>query len=92
MAVGDVSSVVHHPAGPPLSKDFAEFTFTVRRWEKVERKRKAGQTYRFTVGWCENQQELPRETTGPFRVFGTSPGAQGQLRYLFLEPLTSKRP
>src|ERR1700737_1822875 len=61
VAVGAVSNVVHHPAGPPLSKDFAEFTFTVRRWEKG--KGKAGQRYQFHVGWCENQQELPNDTT-----------------------------
>jgi hypothetical protein len=89
VAVGAVSNVVHHPAGPPLSKDFAEFTFTVRCWEKG--KGKAGQRYRFHVGWCDNQQELPKVTTAPFRVFGTSPGAQDEPRYLFLEPLTSKR-
>ena len=90
VAVGTVSSVVHHPEGPPLSKDFAEFTFTARRWEKG--KGKAGQKYRFHVGWCENPQELPKDTTVPFRVFATSPGAQREPRYLFLEPLTSKRP
>ena len=90
VAVGAVSNVVHHPEGPPLSKDFAEFTFTVRRWEMG--KGQANQRYRFKVGWCENQQVLPKDTTVPFRVFGTSPGAQGEPRYLFLEPLTSKRP
>jgi hypothetical protein len=90
VAVGTVSNVVHHPEGPPLSKDFAEFTFTARRWEKG--KGQANQRYRFKVGWCENQQVLPKDTTVPFRVFGTSPGAQGELRYVFLEPLTSKRP
>jgi hypothetical protein len=73
VAVGTVSHVMHHRAGPPLSKDFAEFTFTARRWEKG--KGQAGQRYRFRVGWCDNQQELPKDTTVPFRVFGTSPGA-----------------
>ena len=58
VAVGAVSNVVHHPEGPPLSKDFAEFTFTARRWEKG--KGQAGQRYRFRVGWCDNQQELPK--------------------------------
>jgi hypothetical protein len=90
VAVGTISKVVHHAEGPPLSKDFAEFTFTARRWEKG--KGKAGQTYRFRVGWCENQQELPKDTTVLFRVFGTSPGAQGEPRYLFLEPLAFSKP
>ena len=34
VAVGTISNVVHHEQGPPLSKDFAEFTLTVQKWEK----------------------------------------------------------
>src|SRR5260370_3868091 len=71
VAVGAVSNVVHHPAGAPLSEDFAAFTFTVRRWEKG--KGQANQKYRFKVGWGENQHELPKDTTLPFRASGKSP-------------------
>ena len=34
IATGTISEVVRHPQGPPLSKDFAEFTFTISAWEK----------------------------------------------------------
>jgi len=88
IAVGDISEVVHHKQGPPLSKDFAEFTFTVKRWEKGTGK--TGRKLRFHVGWCDNQQELPKDTSSPFRVFGAPPGPNGEPRYLFLEELTGK--
>lgn len=89
VAVGVVSGVIRHREGSPLSKDFAEFTFTVKRWEKGASK--AGRKIRFQVGWCDNQQELPRDTSTPFRVFGAPPGPQGEARYLFLEPIVRKR-
>ncbi len=89
IAVGVVSRVVHHREGPPLSKDFAEFTFTVKRWEKGAGK--TGQKIRFQVGWCDNQQELPNDTSVPFRIFGAAAGPQGEPRYLFLERLGRKK-
>jgi hypothetical protein len=87
VAVGTVTEVIRHPEGPPLSKDFAEFTFTVTGWEKGTGK--VGQRFRFKVGWCENQQELPNDTSVPLRVFGASPSASGASRYMFLERLGS---
>jgi hypothetical protein len=92
VAVGVISRVVHHPQGPPLSKDFAEFTFTTERWEKGDGK--AGQAFRFKVGWCDNQEPPRGTSTGkPWRsrVFGAPSSASGEPRYLFLELLDSNR-
>ena len=92
IAVGTISNVVHHEQGPPLSKDFAEFTFTVQTWEKGTGQ--AGQTIAFRVGWCENSQTLPRETSGPFRFFGHQLPADPALpsQYLHFEPVRPTRP
>ena len=68
IAVGTVTNVVRHEQGPPLSKDFAEFTFVVKSWEKGAGK--AGLEIRFQVGWCENTRPLPKDTWGLFRFFG----------------------
>ena len=56
VAVGKIAKVVHHPAGYPLLKDFAQFTFTVERWDKSDGK--TSRELRFKVGWCDNQQSL----------------------------------
>jgi hypothetical protein len=89
VAVGKISKVVHYPAGYPLLKDFAQFTFTVERWEK------GGATMsrelRFKVGWCENQQEPPSDKSGQahrVRMFGAPASAAGEPRYLYLERLS----
>ena len=74
VAEGIITKVVHHREGPPLAKDFAEFTFSVRRWEK--KARGVGAELRFKVGWCENQQELPADTSGTFRFFGKATASQ----------------
>ena len=68
VAVGTIENVVHHEAGPPLLKDFAEFTFRARKWEKGSGH--DGQRIRFRVGWCQNAQALPKDTSGAFRFFG----------------------
>jgi hypothetical protein len=87
VAEGRIAAVVHHPEGPPLSKDFAEFTFRITRFAK--RAQGVGPEVRFRVGWCDNRQELPLNTTGVFRFFGlvSNPAAPGQPGYLYFEPL-----
>jgi hypothetical protein len=87
VAAGSISEVVHHPAGPPMLKDFAEFTFTIRRVEKGDVK--AGQILKFRVGWCQNAQTLPPDTSGEFRFFGLplpkDPAYQNE--YLYFTPV-----
>ena len=85
VAVGAITKVVHHREGPPLAKDFAEFTFSVRRWEK--KANGVGAELRFKVGWCENQQELPADASGTFRFFGKTAASQlsGGSVYLHFE-------
>ena len=90
VAVGSISSVVHHREGPPTLKDFAEFTFRVQRWEKSTGQ--VGQKFRFKVGWCDNRQELPKDTSGLFRFFGTTSTPDGKPGYLFFERLDSPAP
>jgi len=34
---GHIVDVIHHPAGYPANKDFAEFVFEISRWEKGEK-------------------------------------------------------
>jgi hypothetical protein len=88
VAVGTISNVVHHPAGPPLLKDFAELTFKVQRWEKGAGK--VGQELRFKVGWCENREEPPADASALVRVFGALPAFGNEQRYIFLESLKSR--
>ncbi len=90
VAVGTIEDVVHHETGPPLLKDFAEFTFRVQRWEKGSSP--DGQKIRFRVGWCQNSQTLPKDTSGPFRFFGLAlPKDSSTLpEYLHFEKLESK--
>lgn len=90
IALGTVTGVAHRREGHPTGKDFAEFTFTPRVWEK--KAKDASRIFRFTVGWCDNRQELPARTTGMFRVFGLDPkaGASKEPSYLHLEPVADK--
>jgi hypothetical protein len=60
------------------------------RWEKCTGK--MGQEFRFKVGWCDNQQQLPRDTSGWFRFFGTTSSSESQSRYLFFERLDARAP
>lgn len=92
VAVGTISKVVRHEQGPPLLKDFAEFTFTVKAWEKGQGK--VGQEIRFQVGWCENTRPLPKDTSGLFRFFGKTLPAEPTLpnQYIHFEPVTSTKP
>ena len=90
VAVGRISKVIHHPAGYPLLKDFAQFTFTVERWEKGDGT--TSRELRFKVGWCENQQEPPTATSGQahsVRIFGAPASFSGEPRYLYLELLSN---
>jgi hypothetical protein len=68
VAVGEIADVVHHEQGPPLLKDFAEFTFRVSAWEK--RASSQPSELRFRVGWCDNPRELPKDHSGRFRFYG----------------------
>jgi hypothetical protein len=92
VAVGGISKIVHHHEGPPLSKDFAEFTFTVTSWEKGSGT--PGQQIRFQVGWCENGRPLPEDTAGSFRFFGEALPADVSFagRYLDFEAVQPARP
>ena len=40
---------------------------------------------RFRVGWCENGRELPKETAGRFRFYGTGPKDAERPLYLDFE-------
>ena len=67
-ATGTITDVVHHEVKKNYMKDFAEFTFTVDKVEKGSVK--PGQKIRFQVGWCQNARELPKDTSGTWRMFG----------------------
>ena len=83
IAIGTLSNIVHDLQGMPTNKDFAKFTLIVKEWEKGGN----GQgELKFKVGWCENQQELPKDTSGLFRFYGTyelAPVSQGMQYYYF---------
>jgi hypothetical protein len=89
IAVGEIVDVVHHEQGPPLQKDFAEFTLRISTWEKRADSQPA--ELRFRVGWCDNAQEVPRDHAGTFRFFGlplpSDPTRPNQ--YLAFEPLVA---
>jgi len=91
IATGTISKVVHHPADFPLLKDFAEFTFTVSKWEKGTGK--SDQTIDFRVGWCDNSQTLPKETKGLFTCYGPTLPKDPALpnRYFYFEPVTDSK-
>jgi|SRR5664279_1352248 len=92
IATGTITNVVHHEQGDPLFKDFAEFTFTVQSLEKGTGL--VGREIRFQVGWCENSQPLPKDTSGTFRIFGLplpkDPSIPNQ--YFHFEPINAQRP
>jgi hypothetical protein len=69
VAVGDITDIVHDIQGPPLGRDFAEFTLRVEQWEKGV---PPPYPLRFKVGWCNNFRSLPADTTGKFRFYGTN--------------------
>jgi hypothetical protein len=92
VATGTITGVVHHEQGSPLFKDFAEFTFTVRTQEKGAGL--VGREIRFAVGWCENAQPLPKDTSGTFRMFGLALPADPSIpnQYLHFEPVAARTP
>ncbi len=90
IVVGKIAKVAHRREPPPLTKDFAEFTVEVVRWEKGEPKAKAG-TLVFQVGWCNNRLEPPAGAEGKaFRFFGTGDPTVGKEdggpQYLYFVP------
>jgi hypothetical protein len=90
VAVGKIIRVQHHPEGPPLAKDFATFILSINRWEKGEFKNI--HEIQFKVGWCDNAQELPNDTSGLFRLYGIGvPGSESTpAAYLYIERVASK--
>lgn len=89
VAVGTISEVERHPMGHPVNKDFARFTFNVVRWEHGNAGRNV---MHFTVGWCHNRRELPPNTAGEFRFYGSDardPYTSGPTYYDF-EPLATQ--
>lgn len=87
VAVGHISKVVHRPEQEPTNKDFARFSFRVVRWEKGGKGR--DRELNFEVGWCENQKELPANTSGKFRFYGKHQPApvSGSDQYYYFEAL-----
>lgn len=85
IATGAISGIVHHEEGDPLFKDFADFTFTVQATEKGGIG--VGQKLKFQVGWCENWQTLPKDTSGLFRFYGLPLPTDATLpnQYLYFE-------
>jgi hypothetical protein len=92
VATGTITNVVHHEQGDPLFKDFAEFTFTAQTSEKGASM--VGREIRFQVGWCENAQPLPKDTSGAFRIFGLPLPKDASIpnQYLHFEALKVQRP
>ena len=89
VAVGTISNVVHKREGQPTNRDFATFTLRVQKWEMGGKNQ--SDRLNFQVGWCENQQELPTDTSGLFRFCGTLQPApvSGSKQYYYFE--ASKR-
>lgn len=89
IAIGRIKSIVHNYKGRPLNKDFASFTFIVETWEKGEDP--IQEELHFTVGWCHNSQQLPKDTSGLFRFYGiiykSEHDKTKEHRYLYFEPL-----
>jgi hypothetical protein len=87
IAVGTIANVVHKREGQPTNKDFATFTLRVQKWEMGGKNQSDKLT--FKVGWCENQQELPADTSGLFRFYGTLKPApvSGSKQYYYFEAL-----
>src|SRR5437867_4238689 len=84
IAVGTITDVTHHPAGMPMNKDFSDFTFVIGKWEKGEVKDL--KKIHFTVGWCNNRQEVPADVSGMFRFYGPAlPEKMENAEYFYFE-------
>ena len=92
IATGTITAVVHHGQGYPLLKDFADFTFVAQRWEKGAGA--PGQRVRFRVGWCDNREPLPPDTSGTFRFYGEAlpKDAASAPKYLHFERAPAAAP
>ncbi|MBC8025892.1 MAG: hypothetical protein H7Y89_07870 [Steroidobacteraceae bacterium] len=89
VATGRITNVKHRRAGYPENKDFATFKFKVTKWHK--RSSAVSPELIFTVGWCENPQELPDDTSGLFLFYGsTTPLSTGGNRYLHFRRVPEK--
>ncbi len=95
IAVGTVTDVERRPYGKPLMKDFADFVLRVKDWEKGPSDRQAKQLL-MQVGWCNSPKQLPADTVGTFRFYGTrmatGPDEQGRLAVEFLTYLRVECP
>jgi hypothetical protein len=85
IATGRVEHVEHHPQGEPLFKDFADFDFAPRRWEKGEGPARV----HCQVGWCENRMGPPDAADARVRIYGAKLPDDPALpaRYLWIEAL-----
>lgn len=83
IVVGRIVKVVDHPNGPPVFKNFAEFTIIIDAWEKG-RPATPPAELRFQVGWCQNARPVPEGDArkGRFRFFGTGKLDAKELQYL----------
>jgi hypothetical protein len=74
VAVGTITDVRRRPQGMPLMKDLADFVLRVKDWEKTHGERRPMQLA-MRVGWCDSPKQLPVDTVGTFRFYGTSMAA-----------------
>ena len=85
-----MTKLTHHPAGDPLHKDFAEFTFVIDRWVKTG-SQQPGQIP-FRLGWCTNSEEMRGDGSGTFQFWGRNkPDAKdAEWEFLHFERLEEK--
>jgi hypothetical protein len=79
-----LESVVHHPADPPVSKDFAEFVVRVEKWEKGK---SSSERLHLRVGWCNNPVGPPEKVGARVRIYGTGDPNAADPQYLWLEQI-----
>lgn len=79
IADGRIEDIVHDRQPPPLFKDFAKFTFRPEKWARGA---PGPETMAFRIRWCQNQRELPADTSGTFRFYGSNGPEQPELFFL----------
>jgi hypothetical protein len=84
VVVGRLEKIEHHPADPPVFKDFAEFVVRVEKWEKGKF---AIERLRFHVGWCNNPVVPPDKLGARVRIYGSGDAKAADPQYLWLEPI-----
>ncbi len=92
VAVGKIEDVIDDKIGDPLNKNFAKFKFKVIRWEKAPSEDSEEKIIEFKIGWCENWQELPSDTSGLFRFYGQNKSKQYKDRiFFYFEKISNKK-